>query len=560
MISAPAIWKASGHRLGRRLLSDEAGAIVAMMAMAVIPLFAAIGLSIDIGRGYLLQSKLSYAIDSAGLAGGRAFDQDNRLEDVMMFFEANFKESYVDASLEGNTPTVTFNDQDNTIHIEATASIPTHFMKIAGVDELTVSASTVIQREMRGMELVLVMDNTGSMRGSGKMGAMKDAATDLVDILYGDRETVPNFWVGVVPYAATVNIGAERSDWLVNESYDSDAAWHAADPDGDERFGYHPDHFQPTAWKGCVEARSYPNDSNDDLASEEAWYPHLWRTTLNAFANPLHEEDPDPYNEDEPETWGAYLNGDNDWNPDGVLGDLNEENGAQNEGTGPNLGCGPAITPLVDSKTTIQDAIDEMLPWHLPWHRGGTMANLGLAWGWRVLSPKWQGLWGGDTPEGLPLPYETPSMEKVIILLTDGVNQWYDWPGDKWTVDGEDHYSGLPGSNKYPDSHDDDFRGEWPGADYTAYGRLSEGRLGTTSNGGAKTEVNDRMLELCEDMKEEDVLLYTITFRLNDSATRSLYEDCATSPDHYFDSPSNSDLQQVFVEIANELSNLRIAE
>ncbi len=70
-------------------------------------------------------------------------------------------------------------------------------------------------------------------------------------------------------------------------------------------------------------------------------------------------------------------------------------------------------------------AIDEMGPWH----RGGTMANLGLAWGWRVLSPEWRGLWGGDTPEELPLDYHTPNMHKVIILLTDGNNEWYDWPG-----------------------------------------------------------------------------------------------------------------------------------
>ena len=542
--------------LCRRFGADQRGAVVAIVALAIIPLFAAIGLAIDVSRSYLLQSQLSYAIDAAGLAGGRAFDTDNRLNDVSMFFEANFSKGYAGASLVPGSPSVVFDDQNNTILVEATATMPTHFMRIAGIDELRVSARSVIQREMRGMELVLVMDNTGSMRSSGKMGAMKDAATDLVDILYGDRETVPNFWVGLVPYAATVNIGSERTDWLVHQTHDSDAAWHSADPDGDERFGYHPGHFQPTTWKGCVEARNYPNDSNDETSSEEAWYPHLWRTTLGAFANPHHEPEPDPYDEDEPETWGEYLNGDNDWDPDGSLADLSEENGAQNEGTGPNLGCGPAITSLTAEKTTVQDAIDEMLPWH----RGGTMANLGLAWGWRVLSPKWQALWGGDTPEELPLAYEAPSMEKVVILLTDGVNQWYDWPGDKWTVDGEDHYSGLPGKNKYPGNHDNSFKADWPGADYTAYGRLTEGRLGTTSNSGAKAEVNDRMLELCESMKAEDILLYTITFRVTDSATRNLYEGCATSQDHYFDSPSNSDLQQVFVEIANELSNLRIAE
>lgn len=556
MMKAATSTRSLGFSLGRRFNADECGAVIAIVALAIIPLFAAIGLAIDVGRSYLLQSQLSYAIDAAGLAGGRVFDTDNRLDDVMMFFEANFRENYAGASLVPGSPSVTFDDENNAILVEATATVPTHFMRIAGIDEMTVSARTVIQREMRGMELVLVMDNTGSMRSSGKMGAMKDAATELVDILYGDRETVPNFWVGLVPYAATVNIGADRTDWLIHQTYDSDAAWQSADPDGDERFGYHPDHFQPTAWKGCVEARSYPNDSNDETPSEEGWYPHLWRTTLGAFANPHHDPDADPYADDEPETWGEFLNGDNDWDPDGALADLAEENSAQNEGTGPNLGCGPAITPLVAEKSTVQDAIDEMLPWH----RGGTMANLGLAWGWRVLSPKWQGLWGGDTPEGLPLSYETPSMKKVVILLTDGVNQWYDWPGDKWTVDGEDHYSGLPGKNKYPGSHDDNFKAEWPGADYTAYGRLSEGRLGTTSNSGGKNEVNDRMLELCESMKAEDILLYTITFRLTDSATRSLYENCATSPDHYFNSPSNSDLRQVFVEIANELSNLRIAE
>lgn len=539
-----------------RLVADERGAIVAILAFAVIPIFAAVGLAIDVGRSYFLQSKLSYAIDSAGLAGGRAFDSEDRLGDALMFFEANFAQGNGGASLNPGSPSVTFDDQNNTIVVEATASMPTHFLSIAGIEEMSVSARAVIQREMRGMELVLAMDNTGSMRSSGKMDAMKDAATDLVDILYGDRETVPNFWVGLVPYAATVNIGAEHTDWLVQQSADMDAAWLSADPDSDERFGYHPDHFQPTTWKGCVEARDYPNDSNDVTASEEAWYPHLWRSTLGAFANPHHDPDASPYDEDDPETWGEYLNGDNDWDPNGSQVDLKEENNAQNEGIGPNLGCGPAITPLVAEKTIVQDAIDEMQPWH----RGGTMANLGLAWAWRALSPNWQGLWGGDSPAELPLAYEAPSMEKVVILLTDGVNQWYDWPGDKWTVDGEDHYSGLPGNNKYPGSHDDSFKGDWPGADYTAYGRLSEGRLGTTSNSGAKNEVNDRMLELCESMKAEDILLYTITFRLTDSSTRSLYEDCATTPEHYFDSPSNSDLQQVFVEIANELSNLRIAE
>ncbi len=540
----------------RQLWRDERGTVAAIVGLAIIPLFAAIGLAVDGGRGYMLKSKLSYAIDAAGLAGGRAFDTDMREDDIMMFFEANFPPGYMNAVLAPGNPIITFDDDENTVTIEASATIPTRFMSVAGVQEMTVSARTVVKRELQGMELALVMDNTGSMRSGGKITAMKDAATDLVDILYGSRDEVPNFWISVVPYAATVNMGTSHSDWLVSQSYDPDAAWLSADPDSSERFGYHEDHYQPTTWKGCVEARDYPNDSNDALPSVEAWYPHLWRTTLRAYENPDYDPDADTYDEDDPATWGEYLNGDNEWDPDGTKSALKEEDTDENNGTGPNLGCGPAITPLVASKATVQAAIDEMRPWH----RGGTMANLGLAWGWRTLSPLWRGMWGGDSPPELPLDYTAPSMTKVVILLTDGVNQWYDWPGAKWTVDHEDHYSGIPGSNQYPDPQGDIYRDEWRGADYTAYGRLSEGRLGTTNNGTAGAVINNRMLELCEAMKQQDIVLYTVTFQLSNSTTKQLFRDCATDDDHYFNSPSNSDLQQAFVTIADELSKLRIAE
>ena len=270
------------------LVSDDRGVVIAIVALAIIPIFAAAGLAIDVGRSYLLKSKLSYALDAAGLAAGRAFDSDNRLDDALMFFEANFKEANTGASLAPGSPSVTFDDENNVVTVEAKATMPTHFMTVAGIDEMTVSARAVIQREMRGMELVLVMDNTGSMRGSGKMDAMKDAATELVDILYGDRETVPNFWVGLVPYAATVNIGSD-SDRLARRIRPmmSDAAWHV----GGSRMARNalaimPITFSRRPGKAASKPETTPMTAMMRPQSEEAWYPHLWRTTLGAFANP----------------------------------------------------------------------------------------------------------------------------------------------------------------------------------------------------------------------------------------------------------------------------------
>lgn len=570
-----------------RLLGDQKGAVMAIVGLAIIPLFAVVGLAIDTGRGYMLKSKLSYAIDAAGLAGGRAFETDLREDDIMMFFEANFPPGYMNSTLLPDNPVITIDDEANTITIEASATIPTHFMRVAGVRDMTVSARTVIQRELRGMELALVMDNTGSMRSGGKMEAMKDAAADLVQVLYGDRETVPQFWVGLVPYAANVNIGSQHDDWLISQAYDADAAWQSADPDSAIRFGYHPDHYQPTTWKGCVEARAFPRDSNDDTPDVEGWYPYLWRTTLNRFENPewVHPGDydgdgdadhddevayvADNFDPNDLETWGPYIPGDNEWDPDGDESDLNLDNDYyQNNGTGPNLGCGPAITPLVASKTTVLAAIEEMAAWH----RGGTMSNLGLAWGWRVLSPRWRGLWDGDLPDELPLDYEAQNMEKVVILLTDGNNEWYDWPGPEGSPpngasgncgEGSSNVpaGGLPGDNNAKNSICQDLRSEYPGGDYGAYGRLSEGRLGTTNKNVANDILDNRMLDMCQTMKAEGIIIYTITFGgTPNAATQDLFRDCATDVDMYFHAPTNTTLQQTFVQIADELSSLRIAE
>ena len=61
-----------------------------------------------------------------------------------------------------------------------------------------------------------------------------------------------------------------------------------------------------------------------------------------------------------------------------------------------------------------------------PVHRGGTTGNLGLTWGWRTLSPQLARPLGRRDTEHLPLDYRPPFMEKVVVILTDGNNQFHD--------------------------------------------------------------------------------------------------------------------------------------
>ena len=465
-----------------RLHHSNDGNVALWFGIMILPLIGMISIGVDFSRAYLVKSRLSYAIDSAALAGGGNIDAITRDEDMRMFFEANYPDAFLGSQLIDFT--IAVGGDNEYVDVSAAVDVPTTFARVLGYDAIRVSEENRARLQVRGMELALIMDNTGSM-GVTKMNTMKAAAHDLIDILYGEQETVPNFWVSLVPYTATVNIGNDNDGWLQN---------------------YDPNDYNPTTWKGCVEARPAPLDQSDATPAVQAFDPHFWESTRRVYGR---------------------RQGDNDWNGSNI----DEDQSAGNSGLGPNLGCGPAITPLVAEKSTVDAAIDEMLAWS----RGGTMANLGLAWGWRTLSPNWRGIW--NTEPQLPMDYDEPLVDKVAIILTDGVNQWYDWPGG---------LPGAPDNNRYPD------------ADYTAYGRLSEGRLGTTNGGNATDEVNDRMLGLCQSMKDEGITLYTITFQLNNNTTRALYEQCATSPAHYFNSPTNAELSNVFTTIGLQLSNLRL--
>lgn len=460
------------------VLRDTSGIAAMFVALALMPLLAATGLAVDSSLGYLLKSRLSKSLDTAGLAAGRVALNDDADEVAQQYFDANFGAQSGSIAI----PPITFSldptRQFVTLTAEATA--PTVFMRIFGHETMTVNARTVIQRQTTGMELALVLDNTGSMVGS-KFNAMQQSALELVDIIYGANTENPNLWISLVPYTATVNIG-NRADWL-----DPNDRVHTSITD-----------FSTPGWKGCVLARASGMDADDTP-------PSLGLFTSFFYASTARTQD---------NNWGAPRN------PPfrTALRD-------GNNGYGPNLGCGPAITPLTASRATIDAAIRNMGAWH----RGGTTGNLGLSWGWRTLSPRWRGLWGGDTPDTNPLDYRTDLMEKVVVILTDGQNQFYDHDG---------------GHNP-------------PGSDYTAYGRLED--LGVTRSEQGRTELDQRMAATCSAMKAQGIKIYSITFGSDETAQR-LFRNCATSPSMFYDAPSNATLSQTFRAIAGELANLRIVE
>ncbi|MEH6494198.1 MAG: pilus assembly protein TadG-related protein [Pseudomonas marincola] len=536
-----------------KLLSrDTRGVAAVLIALLAIPIFAAIGLSIDVGRAYVLKSKLATALDAAGLAAGRVIfeDDDVVLADAQKYFDANFTSGYMNADV--SALEISWDANKENIELNVNATVNTTFISVVGYNDLTVGAYTMINRTNRGLELIMVLDNTGSMaRDSGSDGyggalsnqriaSLKDSATDLVGILYGSNETQENLWIGIVPYVTQVNVGVGNIGFLdaseqTNIISSSDSEF-LADTDQQNALGYDLDNNGSNdtnyGWKGCVEMRGHLDggtiDTSDDPPATD-FMPYLYHDGHRNFSS-SRDKDND-WNDSNPRTVEEIASASvSTWN-----------SFYSSVGTGPNAGCPSAILPLTAEKTTVQAAIDAMRPWY----SGGTMGNIGMVWGWRALSPRWRGLWAGSDAT-LPKDYDEPLIDKAVIMMTDGQNTIFSHGGTNYF----DY-------NSYSRHAKNAWGRHVSSAGSTDTYTNPDGRLRYNSSSYYRNKVDAKFSQVCEDMKAEGIIVYTIKYK---DGNDSLYRNCATSSAHYFDSPTQESLSAAFRTIGQELSNLRIAE
>jgi Flp pilus assembly protein TadG len=179
-------------------------------------LIGCIGLSIDVGRSVLVKARLSDALDAAGLAVGARVSTTDFSGDAKNFVTQNFASKYAGATV--TNVTATANSTKSVITLSATATMPAAFMKLFGTNTVTVKATSEITRSSSGLELVMALDNTGSM--SSSMTSLKTAANALLDVVFGPETVGTNLYVGLVPFSQAVNInGAPAKNWTTSSSY-----------------------------------------------------------------------------------------------------------------------------------------------------------------------------------------------------------------------------------------------------------------------------------------------------------------------------------------------------
>lgn len=193
------------QRLKRKLLSERGGALILFTLMLVIVILPMIGLAIDGGITYLAQSRLYSAVDAASLAGGRSLNvgmdftsqKANAETTARNYFYANFPTGLLNTTNATVTATAAENsDHTRTVSVTANASVNLYFMKM--LDKPTALVSTTAQSSRRDVNVVLVLDRSGSM--SSVCSTLIGNAQSFVDKFSNGRDTV-----GLVTFMGSAN-------------------------------------------------------------------------------------------------------------------------------------------------------------------------------------------------------------------------------------------------------------------------------------------------------------------------------------------------------------------
>lgn len=516
----------------KRFLCERKGVAAVWFGLTVPVVVSAVGLSLDMGQTYLMRERLSHALDAAALAAASMGTTDvNVMEDkVNDFIQANYPEDKIGAYTH-----VELETSGDTIYLQAWADLKPTFRNILGVDTVEVKVDAEVTRIIgTNIELAMVLDISGSMNSLNKINDLKEAAKSLIDIVVYENQTDYYSKVAIVPYSVAVNVGS-----------------YAAQVRG------------PIAGAKTITGATKANpvvitSTNHGFANGDKIYisgvsgmtqiNNKIFTVANKTANTFQLQGIDGRNYTAfKNTASAYCTSpgcqyhyfqspSSNWNTFQISTCVSERTGVNAytdvaPGTGTYVGYNyPAsgnpclsnqILPLTNNKQTLKNNIDALVA------TGSTGGQVGVGWGWYMLSPNWGYLWPSASA---PAAYGTEELHKIMVLMTDGE---YNSP----------YCNGVISK--------DATNGSGNTADHI--------NCNATNGGTSYTQAE----HMCDAMKAEgkDIEVYTIGFRVDDYPRgEQLMEYCASDASHFFTADNGAELKAVFEKIAKNVSSIYLSK
>jgi Flp pilus assembly protein TadG len=211
-----------------RFVSARDGNVAVIFTIALVPLISFLGAAIDYSRANRARTAMQSAMDSTALMLSKDLTSGKITADqVDAKAKAYFAALYTNTEAVLTTPITATYTQDNgnlgsTIQVNGSGAITTDFMKVAGFPTLGFNGTSTTAWGNVKMRVALALDNTGSMKDDGKIGALRTAASNLVDQLSALAKNDGDVLISVIPFAKTVNAGSSNyganwidwTDWL----------------------------------------------------------------------------------------------------------------------------------------------------------------------------------------------------------------------------------------------------------------------------------------------------------------------------------------------------------
>lgn len=537
----------------RRFAKSETGSLT-IFALCLFMLMVMIGgVAVDLMRYEAMRTSLQNTLDRATLASASLTQRLNPRDVVTDYFDK--------AGLSEYLTSVTVDQGMNYREVVADARAATNpfFMHLIGIDEMDAPGRSQAEQRMTNVEIVLVLDVSGSMDTNNRLINLKSAAKEFVNtVLSADTEN--RISIAIVPFNGQVNLGANLR----------------------QRFNFTDDHNVTDV--NCI-----------DLPASV--YSTTGISTTLALPMTAHA---DTYS-------GTTRNS-------SYYAWSDSANGTVIAG---NRWCPPstANTVMLPSRsiTGLQAKIDSLTA------IGATSINAGMKWGMTLIDPGSRNVINhfintGTVPgifAGRPFDYTDPEAMKVVVLMTDGdhfaeerVKQPYKvGPSPIYKSPNDGNYSirfttgrpSIAGTNEYWVPHLGTWRAlPWTNSTNTGASTLqpltwpqvwSQVRLqwvvwqlyaralGTT-DAQRSTQytnwieafreqtvigtMNNQLQQICSLARANDVTVYGIAFEAPPGGQTQIAQ-CATSSAHYFQA-AGLQISTVFRSIASNITQLRLTQ
>jgi Flp pilus assembly protein TadG len=515
----------------RRFTLSKSGGVAMIFGLAFIPLSMLTLCAIDFHRASTVRLAMQDSLDAASLAAARNQSATTTAQIQAIgtnVFNANMHQ-FSDAVVTSSSFTL---QGDGTViaHAEADVTALVSSMFIGG--PMHVSADSEVKRSSKSLEVAMVLDTTGSMSGS-KIEDLKDAANELIDMVVQDVQTPHYSKVAIVPYSQAVNAGSYattvRGD--IDDSYKSITAATRANPvviTASHHGRSVGDRIYITGVSGMTElnGRTYTISAKTTntitLSGVDGRYYH----SFNGSNGRVYCASPGC-------RYYGFTAADGSARVQEISNCVTERTGAQaytdvgpgtalvgrNYPDGNNDCIATSFTPLSATRSTLHGVVNNIEA------SGSTAGQIGIAWGWYMLSPNWGSLWPSSVNR--PAAYGADELIKVAIIMTDGEFNTNYCNG----VIAKDAGSGSGGSSTHNNCN------------------------GT--NGSAFTQG----IALCNAMKAKGIIVYTVGFDVgSDASAQNLVNQCATDSQHVYQPSTGTALKDAFRSIATDIMKLRISQ